>query len=255
MLDAVELAEYTIGVGVKKVNNDWKKTFLAAILAGLFIGLGYYAYFTSTYIYNGNPTGKSIGALLFPVGIMLVLITGAELFTGNCLVTFGYLDGRYKMKHVLKNWFLVYTGNLVGSLLLAVLITGAGSLDDLRIAYLDYSLLTPKSNLTFIQAFFRGIICNIFVTLSVYVSYASKSMSGKILGMWLPVTIFVIGGFEHSVANMFIFPLGLMNGVELSMKGMLINNLLPVTLGNIAGGALIIPLFYYNIFVNRKKIS
>ena len=220
-------------------------------MAGVFIGLGYYINLESIHLFGGKVGGRVLGSLLFPTGLMLVLFTGAQLFTGNCLLTLGYLDNRYKMSAVLKNWFIVYIGNFIGSIFLAFLIYQTGLMEGSRLATLQ-GLIEPKLEMTFVQAFVRGFLCNILVAIAVYASFASYSEIGQAIALWFPVTIFVLAGFEHSVANMFILPLGYFSHLDVNVKSAFLNNLLPVTIGNITGGGLFIPLLYYSMFVHKE---
>ena len=246
-----DVAKKVSDMGADKTSQQAVRVILAAILAGVYIGLGYYTNIESIHLFQGNPIGRVVGSLLFPTGLLLVLFTGAQLFTGNCLLTLGYLENRYPMIAVLRNWAIVYIGNFIGSIFIAFLIKHTGLMEGSRLATLE-ALIEPKISMTFIEAFSRGFLCNVLVAIAVYVSFASKSAIGQIASLWFPVSLFVLAGFEHSVANMFILPLGYMSGIELTIKEIWMNKLLPVTFGNMAGGGLFIPLFYYRIFLHGK---
>lgn len=251
MYAAHVVAKKVSEMGEEKTLKGAGRVFLAAILGGVFIGLGYYIHLESIHLFPHSPIGQVLGALLFPTGIMLVLFTGAELFTGNCLMTLGYLDNRYKMTAVLKNWIIVYVGNFIGAILLAFLIKQTGFITESRLETL-MALVEPKLSRTFIEAFTLGFLCNVLVAIAVYSTFASYSEIGQFVTLWFPITLFVLAGFEHSIANMFILPLGLFSGMKITWETIFIKNILPVTFGNITSGALFIPILYYMIYIHDK---
>jgi len=166
----------------------------------------------------------------------MTLVTGGELFTGNtALVGAAYMEGKVSKKDLIKNWVSSYAGNFVGSLLLAYLAFKSGTLANGPAAA---AIATAKANLPFEVAFVRGILCNWLVCMAVYMASGCSSMAGKMTAVWFPISAFVALGLDHSVANMFIIPLGIMRGASVTYKQMLLGNLLPVTLGNIVGGLL-----------------
>jgi formate transporter len=257
MLSAKEVAQFACQVGENKTDKANKKVIISALFAGLFIGFGYYGYLVIAGSAMDPIIGRYLGAFIFPVGIVLIILTGTDLFTGNCLVTMGYLNGCYGLQKVIKNLILVFIGNFIGALLLVIILYFSNMLGNFDVeptntlVYLQ-KLAYTKANLPFSEALFRGILCNILVSLSVYGSYAAKDTVGKILALVLPVALFVISGFEHSVANMFILPMGYMTGGDFTFLQMW-ENLIPVTLGNVIGGAIIIPLGFHMIYLNQKK--
>ena len=232
------------------VNNGKNKAalpalnmYLLGILAGLFIGFGCHVFVLATAADPGV-IGKLIGAALFPVGLMLVIFCGAELFTGNNLMTLALMKREITLPAMLKNWGIVYLGNLTGSVLLAFLLAKSGLYAG-DAAARAAAIAASKASMPFMAAVIRGMLCNILVVLACWFQAGSKEMSGKILAVWFPIMLFVFAGFEHSVANMTYIPLGMFLGAEVSLSGFLLGNLLPVTLGNLLGGALLIPGIYY----------
>lgn len=177
-----------------------------------------------------------LGAFGLPFGLIMTLITGGELFTGNtALVTAAYKEGKTDLRSLMKNWVASYTGNFVGSLILAFLAFKAGTLGT---APASVAIATAKCSLAFDVAFVRGILCNWLVCMAVYMASGCSTMTGKMTAVWFPISAFVALGLDHSVANMFIIPLGMMRGAEVTIGQFLTKNLIPVTLGNIVGGAI-----------------
>ncbi len=210
---------------------------LLGILAGMFIAFGALG---STVVSSGvgGELGKLLGACVFPAGLILVVMAGAELFTGNCLMAGPALSGKVKWTGVLKNWLFVYLGNMSGAFLLAWLANRSGLLANADLAAAAKSIAANKCALTFGQALLRGIGCNILVCGAVWMASGAQNAGGKAALCFFPVMLFIVCGFEHSVANMYYIPLGLLLGAEgASISAYLLGNLLPVTLGNVIGGA------------------
>ncbi|NLD26002.1 MAG: formate/nitrite transporter family protein [Acholeplasmataceae bacterium] len=248
MFNPKELAREACRIGTEKVNRGFTKVFVSGILAGAFIGLGYYGYLV---LASTIPQmGRFYGALFFAIGLVMIIIAGGDLFTGNCLLTMGWMNRDYPFIKVLKNWGIVFLGNFLGALFLGSLLYFASLPFNYRSEII--AVAEGKLNLKFFEAFFRGILCNVLVGLAVYMSYAAKSIPGKILTVMLPVALFVICGYEHSVANMFVLPLGQALGGEGNFLDILFKNLLPVTLGNLVGGAILIPGAYYLLFLHER---
>ncbi len=232
-----EVAESYISIGKAKTETGILKTFILAVFAGAFIALaGVGSTFGNVYL------GKVAGAAIFPGGLAMVLIAGSELFTGNCLLIIPLLKREVSFLKVIRNLGVVYLGNLVGACLIAVLATYSGvfSADAVKAAVI--AAAENKAALNFGQAFVRGVLCNILVCIAVWMSFAADSVGGKIAGLFFPIMIFVVAGFEHSVANMYYLPAGyltaLFYGVDttFTVGNALLFNLLPVTLGNVVGG-------------------
>lgn len=254
MLTPDEIALATIEAGTKKANLPFYKMILLGILAGIFIGFGAHGSLTVMQTLKEIDIGlmKLLGAVVFPVGLMLVVIAGAELFTGNNLMALALMSKRITFSKILKNWVFVYLGNFIGSVLLVFLIYKSGLVSD-NIKDLSINIALSKINLTFSQALIRGILCNILVVLAVWMATGSKDISSKIFAIWFPIMLFVLAGYEHSVANMFYIPLGKLLGANIKWSEMLIKNLIPVTIGNILGGAIFVCGFYYLTYVFNRK--
>jgi len=190
---------------------------------------------------------KFLGASVFCVGLVLVIIPGSELFTGNILMAAGVADRKVKLARVLRNWVCVYAGNFIGALLLAFAMFGTGLLGSpdapSTLGEKAAAIAVAKIDLGFLQALLRGVLCNILVCLAVVLAISSHTIVGKILGIYFPIMVFVLSGFEHSVANMYFIPAGLLvKGSLFASFGLIWQNLVPVTIGNIIGGLLVIML-------------
>lgn len=257
----VEIAKNYVGIGKGKVNTAPLKLFILGIMAGIFIGIGAIAYEMAT-ASIGGAVGKLVGACMFPAGLALVLIAGSELFTGNCLLVIPLLEGEVKFTGVLKNWVCVYLGNYVGSTILAFLVAFGHSPSLLDKGLLDVvmSVAAGKVALSFGDAIFRGIVCNMMVCLAVWMSFAGKTVASKMAGLYFPIMIFVLGGFEHSIANMYYLMVGIFSNSVYGLGNAAVNlgaawakNLLPVTLGNLIGGAAIGAVYWYLYLKGAKK--
>ena len=228
-------------LGVKKANTKTWQLLLLGVLAGLYIGFGGQLFLVSL----ASGAGKIVGATLFSVGLVLVVVAGAELFTGNIVILIGVLGGAVKKRQMLRNWGSVYVGNAVGSILLALLIYWSGLLGTPRastaVGEVAGRVAEAKLAIPFMEAFARGILCNVLVILAIIMSVVAKDIVSKIFCIILPITCFVACGFEHCVANMYLIPLGLLAKGTLASDGWSMwSNILPVTLGNIVGGLAIL---------------
>ncbi|MCV2873738.1 formate/nitrite transporter family protein [Defluviimonas sp. WL0050] len=231
-----EIARLIEGAGVAKAALPLVQMFVLAMLAGAFIGFGAAAY---TMVMTGTDMGygpaRMLGGLVFSLGLILVVVGGAELFTGNALMVMAAVDGRITPQQLFRNWAVVYLGNLVGAVGLAVAFGLSGLLDG-KMGGTAAQIALAKSNLPPVEAFVRGALCNALVCLAVWLTFAARTAAGKILAILWPITGFVLLGLEHSVANMYFFPQGWAAGGEVDLTGA-VTNLLWVTLGNILGGA------------------
>ncbi len=243
MLAPKEMTKKAIETGVAKTKLAWWKMVLLGVFAGMFIALaGVGATFGNIY------AGKVAGACIFTAGLAMVIIAGSELFTGNNLMVMALFDKKIKLSRMLKNWGLVFLGNLIGAVLVAGLVSVSGLFD--AVAETVVATATTKAELGFGVALVRGILCNFLVCIAVWMAYAAETVGGKIAAIFLPIMLFVLCGFEHSVANMFYIPAGMMMGAANGLAapdlvGFLFGNLLPVTLGNIIGGAILVAGGYY----------
>ncbi|MBU1124924.1 MAG: formate/nitrite transporter family protein [Candidatus Omnitrophica bacterium] len=235
-------------IGEKKATETIFELFIFGILAGIYISFGAAV---ATAVSSGGTLDPGLTRFLagsvFSVGLVLVLILGSELFTGNILMTIGLIYQKYSFHRVLRNWIIVYSGNLLGSLIIAWLVFNSGLLGHFGsltpIGTVAVKIAEAKLQLGFSEALCRGILCNMLVCLAVIMCIASKTMGGKILGIYFPIMAFVASGYEHSVANMYFLPAGLLaKGEFLSGFLGIFNNLIPVTIGNIIGGLLIVLL-------------
>lgn len=246
------------------------KMFLLGILAGAFIAFGAEA--SSLAAHNVTQIGiqRLIMGCVFPVGLIMVVLLGTELFTGNCMMIAAVADKRVKFAMLLRNWVVVYLGNLVGAALIVLLVSATGQLgySSNGLAVLTIKIAAAKTGLSFGAAFAGGILCNVLVCVAVLLAMASKSIIGKIMGIWFPIMAFVLSGFEHSVANMYYIPAGIfasmnpayaaaaqeagVNMANLNALGFL-GNIVPVTLGNIVGGAAIALVMWFCFGRNKEQ--
>lgn len=251
-----EIAEKMLDVSVKKARNTFGNMFLLGIMAGIFIAIGGAAATVMWGTTGDLGISKYLGAAVFPVGLILVIIAGAELFTGNNLMTLGLINRKITPGELMKNWCAVYSGNFVGSILIAVLVYKGqlwGSAEGLNlIGQKAVSIASGKAGLTFSVAFFRAILCNIVVVLAVWMAIGASTVQGKVLTLWFPISAFVLSGYEHVIANMFFIPVGIFYGAPVTWTGMIVSNFIPVTLGNIVGGAVIVPVIYHFIYLHRR---
>ena len=272
-----QMAERVEKAGIVKGNRDSFSTFTLAMMAGLFIALGA-VFFTFVIHDSGLSVGltKLIGGFVFSLGLILVIITGAELFTGNNLIVMAFVSRKITLGQLLNNWSIVFIGNFIGSLIVVFLIflTGMWTAGNASVGVTALTIANAKVNLTFLQALSRGILCNILVCLAVYLCFSGRSVTDKILAILFPITAFVALGFEHSIANMYFIPAGLLlkNSPEvlaaaqdmlgqvpdlsnLTIYGFLVDNLLPVTIGNIIGGTIFVGLAHWFLFLRPAAVE
>lgn len=274
-----EMASKAESIGVAKAGLGASVTFLLAVLAGAFIAMG--AVFATTVTAGAASAGlsfgitKLLGGLVFCLGLILVIVAGAELFTGNNLIVMAWSSGRVSTAALLRNWLIVYVGNFVGSVATAVLVFagrqhtfGGGAIGANALAIAE-----AKSGLGFLQAVALGMLCNALVCIAVWLTFSARSTTDRILAILFPITAFVAAGFEHSVANMYFMPAGLLikrfaspafwasinaapgDYPHLTLYGFFVRNLLPVTIGNIIGGAVMVGLMYWLIYLRDSRVS
>ena len=252
-----------------KANFRKSKTFVLAIAAGALIAFGAQV---SLNVMTGTEAvswgfAKLIGAMTFATGLMMVVLTGAELFTGNVMMTFSVIEKKTSLAKLLRNWTIVYIGNFVGSVLLATIIyfTGCSHNSHEALGVLGLTTAYTKVNLTFVEAFTRGILCNWLVCLAIWMASSSRHVIGKIFAIFFPITTFVASGYEHSIANMYFISNGLFlkatpaiaaaSGftpeqlATLNIKSFLLGNLLPVTLGNMVGAFVFVVLLFWTAYL------
>jgi len=279
-IDAYSPAQMAVRVekaGILKSSRDFYSTLTLATMAGIFIGLGA-AFFT--YVIHDSTLSlgvtKLIGGSVFSLGLVLVIITGAELFTGNNLIVMAFVSSKITFGQLLRNWGIVFIGNLIGSLVVIALIflSGQWTAGGGAVGVKALTIANSKVNLTFWQAISRGVLCNILVCLAVYLCFSGRSVTDKIMAILFPITAFVALGFEHSIANMYFIPAGLIlkNNLEifaaaqdalgitldltnLTFTGFLFKNLLPVTIGNIIGGTFFIGFAHWFLFLRPAAVE
>ena len=268
-----EMAKRVEVTSIRKAKLGFLSLLMLAILAGSFIALG--AEFCTIVIFDSTLSvglTKLLGGLVFSLGLILVVIAGAELFTGNNLIMMGFGSGVVTYKQLLKNWGVSYLGNFIGSIFIVGLMyfSNQWMMKDYLLGAKAVLIAADKVNLTFTEAFVRGILCNLLVCLAVWLCFSARTVVGKVSAIIFPITAFVASGFEHSIANMYFIPMGIilkgnsnvMNKVlevapdanlsRLNITGLL-GNLLPVTLGNIVGGAVLVAAIYWLIIVLPKR--
>ena len=266
-----EITKNYVTIGKGKVNTPIPKMFLLAVLAGAFIGLGGVGATTAAVSIPAASVGKLVGACIFPGGLTMVLLAGSELFTGNCLLTIPLLEKEISVGGMLKNWSIVYLGNFVGGLLVAagMVFSHQFSLFGNGMAVSAMSTAASKCTMSFGDAFIKGIFCNFLVCLAVWVAFAAKDVAGKVIGLFFPIMIFVVCGFEHSVANMYYIGAGIFAkmvpayaqaaaeaGINLDVinwGNFLGTNLIPVTLGNIVGGGVCVGCVYWFLYLRKNE--
>ena len=269
-----EIALKAEAVGVQKTRMDTLRLLALAVLAGAFIALG--GMFATTVLAGADgvvPFGMSrlLSGLVFCLGLILVVVGGAELFTGNTLMVMAWAAGKVRLREMLRAWAIVYVGNFIGAVGTAGLVflsgqylSGKGS-----VAAVALTLALNKTTLSFDHALFLGILCNVLVCLAVWLAFGARSTTDKVLAVLFPVSAFVVAGFEHSVANMYLIPLGLfikawgpaalwtqINGSAASYAALtwpaFFISLIPVTIGNIIGGGGLVGAVYWFIYLRKR---
>ena len=253
-----QIAARVNSVGIAKANLPALQTITLGVLAGAFIAFGamfYTVVITDSHLGFG-PT-RFLGGIAFSLGLVLVIIAGAELFTGNNLIVIAWAEKNISGKQLLRNWCLVYLANLLGSLASAWFMSLSGLLNsgDGAVAITAVTIAENKIALSTMEAFIRGILCNALVCLAVWLCFSAHTVSGKILAIILPISAFVALGFEHSVANMYLISVAIFS-VESSVTWMdFALNLIPVTAGNILGGSVFVALVYWLAYLHTAVKS
>lgn len=247
-----QIARHVETAGKAKAELALLPLMVLAVLAGFYIALGAALY---TLVGTGSPLGfgptRLLGGAAFSLGLVLVVVGGAELFTGNNLVVMARVERHISTAALLRNWGVSLLGNAGGALLAVVLVHAAGTLAIGGMEATAADIARAKLALDPVEAFARGILCNALVCLAVWLSFAARHVTGKILAILFPITAFVALGFEHSVANFYLIPVGLLAGAEGTL-GDVFGNLVPVTLGNIVGGAGGVALVYWAVYLRHR---
>lgn len=247
-----QMAQLVSGIGVRKAKMPLLQLWMLGLLAGAFIAFGAMFF---TLVITGNQLGfglgRTLGGLAFSLGLILVIVGGAELFTGNNLIVMAWADSRVSSAALLRNWSVVYAANFAGALGSVVLVWYSGTLDSGggAVGHTAAAITAAKLELGFGEAFVRGVLCNTLVCLAVWLCFSARNVSGKVLCIVFPITAFVALGFEHSVANMYLIPIGMLAAHGDIDVFALAGNLLPVTLGNIVGGSGFVALTYWVIYL------
>jgi len=259
--------------GVQKARLDLKSLLILGFMAGAFISFGgmiSVVVLTDSSFFIGKALSKILAGMFFSMGLLLVLLSNAELFTGNSLMLISLFNKKITFIRLLRNWFFVYLANFLGSMCLAILLfySGIWKNDQYLYAQTIHSIALKKVSLPIIEAFFRGVLCNWLVCLAIWMSFSSKAIVNKFFAILLPITSFIALSFEHSVANMFILPFAYLTQaslstnsiptttipsmIELNWTTILSNNLLPVSLGNIVGGVFFVSFIFWLAYCHQK---
>ena len=260
MHSPLEIARNYVEIGIHKVRLSAFKMLVLGVFAGMFIGFAGIASSVGAVTVENASIARLISATLFPAGMAMVLVAGSELFTGNNLIIIALLEKKIRLHEMLKNWFFVFVGNFIGAALVALLVV-LGHVPDLYGGRLAESMVKNAQNrvsLSFGDAFVKGILCNILVCIAVWAAFAAKRVSGKLLMSFWPVMVFVLCGFEHSIADIYFCIAGILTAGEygiaaqgITFGSFLLKNLLPVALGNIVGGAGIVGVGYWAVYLRH----
>ena len=266
-----EITVNCINIGLYKTKQTWLQLIILGVLAGAFIAFASEGSSAAIHTIQSVGLAKTLAGALFSTGLMLVLIAGGELFTGNTLLVISCIHGSVKWQQLFKNWFWVYLGNFIGSIIIVFFIIKSGQLNfsDGLLGGFTIKIAVYKTHLTFENALFMGILCNWLVCLAVWMSYGAKDITGKLLAIFFPIWLFITSGFEHSIANMYYIPAGIIaksnpNWVSkafalgvtpeklsgLNWNTFITKNLIPVTIGNIIGGCLFVGIAYWFSYNN-----
>lgn len=269
-----EVIEQNIQNGIKKTNLTTKKLILLGIVAGFFIGIGAEASSLAMHGISNVGLARTVAGAVFPIGLMLIVLLGGELFTGNCLISMAVYDKKAKLKGMIRNLIIVYISNFIGAALMAWMINNCGQLNfsDGGAGAFTIKVALGKVGIDPIQAIVSGILCNVLVCLAIFMAATAKDVAGKCIAIFFPIFVFVISGFEHCVANMYYIPAGIfaaqnslyaakateLYGISAEQLsglnfGTMFSNLIPVTIGNIIGGMVFVGLLYWYLY--RKKES
>lgn len=273
-LNPPEIAHRFIEIGCKKASLSIYKLLLLGIIAGAFIAFAAEGSNAAIHTITSVGLAKTLAGALFATGLMMVVVTGGELFTGNTLLVVACSEKKARWRNLLKNWFFVYIGNFIGSIIVVIFIILSGQFDfsNGMLGGFTIKVAAYKTGLSFQHAFFMGILCNWLVCLAVWMGFATKDITGKLLAIFFPIWLFITSGFEHCVANMYYIPAGILAksnqvwvnsavsmGVtpeklqHLNWGTFFVNNLFPVTLGNIVGGSVFVGMIFWLSFLWREK--
>ena len=268
-----EIAQNYIAFGTAKTKLPASKMLTLGVIAGMYIALAGVGATIASATVASPSLAKLIGAAVFPAGLAMVLLAGSELFTGNCLIIIPLMEKEVTLRAMLKNWCFVYAGNFIGSILIAALTVYSGvfSLFGNAAAASIINTAVYKVNISFPDVLLRGILCNFLVCVAVWISFAAKDVVGRIAGLFFPIMLFVLCGYEHSIANMFYIPAGLFASSNvaylaayssvaeyghissLTWGTLFSRNLIPSTIGNIIGGTFLVGMGYWFAYIRKIK--
>jgi formate/nitrite transporter len=273
-LNPAEIAEGFIDVGCKKTSQPALKLLLLGTLAGAFIAFAAQGSNVAIHTISSVGLAKALAGAIFTVGLMMVIVAGAELFTGNSLIVVSCFSGKVKWTALLRNWLFVYSGNFIGAFVIVLFIFLSGQYNFSNGLLGGFTIKTAvyKTSLSFHNAFFLGILCNWLVSLAVWMAFASRDIAGKLIAIFFPIWLFVTSGFEHSIANMYYLPAGIIAKTNpewvkaaadmgitseklqgLNWGTLFTKNLIPVTLGNIIGGTIFVGMAYWLAYLYKGK--
>ena len=273
-LSPAEVAELVVGVGQRKAEMSVTNQLILSVMAGAFIAFGAAGSCVAAHTVESAGVAKALAGALFAAGLIMVVVAGGELFTGNSLMLMALAEGRISPWQLLRSWLVVYAGNFAGALLTAglVCLSGQWGMSGGLLGASVIKTAVGKTALSFQNAFFLGVLCNWLVCLAVWMSFAARDIAGKVLVIFFPIWIFVTSGFEHSVANMYYIPAGILAAADpalaeraasvglspealanLNWGAMLQANLLPVTLGNVVGGGVLVALACWFVYRRDKR--
>ena len=260
MHSPLEIAKNFVEIGIHKVRLSAWKMVILGFFAGCFIGFAGIASTIASATIENASVARLLSACVFPAGMAMVLVAGSELFTGNNLIVISVLQKRVKWWEMLKNWFFVFIGNFLGASFIAFMVVYGHTPDlfDNKLAEKMILAATSRIHQSFSEAFIRGVMCNVLVCIAVWAAFAAKKVSGKLLMSFWPVMLFVLCGFEHSIADIYFCIAGILasreygiNAESLHFASFLVKNLLPVTLGNILGGTGIVGFGYWLVYLRH----
>jgi len=262
-----QIQEYTVETGIKKAAYSFKKSFLLSFMGGMFIALAAIGSLIATFTIDNISIASVIAGVVFSAGLIMVVIAGGDLFTGNVLLITAVLNKKITLLKMFKNLFSTFIGNLFGGMFIVVLINFSGLLSNGLLVQKLILKAAHKIEYPFVQALILGILCNLLVALAVWMMYSAKDIAGKVLACVFPITLFIIGGYEHIVANMYYIPAGFLasmsseyvkiSGVNAEVLskftlGGVLHNFFPVAIGNLLGGLVIGGVYYFTYKSNES---
>lgn len=249
-LDTTECTEAIVKLGIKKVSYPALKVLILGFMGGMFIGLSAIGNLIANQTIGGG-LGKIVGSCVFPVGLILVVLVGGSLFTGDCLAYLAWFEGKVDFNKMMKNLGLVWIGNLLGSVFTAFVAYAGGQFASTGLANFAVHVAEHKVHLEFGEALASAFLCNVLVALAVWFSFAAKDMIGKIFAIWFPIMLFILGGYQHVVANMTYISVGKILSPDSYTLVEMIRHFIPVTIGNFLSGAIFLPLVYKTLYLKK----